>query len=104
MVLVLALLSAVGRARAQAPTNGYATYALHNVAAADAGPRVEAALRGMGQVVVDRRTNSLYVRGAADAQQIAQRVVAQLDRRPGPPFTDRAPRRFAIGSIDDGAR
>ena len=89
MALVIALCGAAGRAHAQAPTNAYATYALRNVAASDAGPRVESALRGMGQVVVDRRMNRLYVRGGADAQQTAQQVLAQLDRQPAPPVTDR---------------
>ncbi|MEX2114074.1 MAG: secretin N-terminal domain-containing protein [Pirellulales bacterium] len=82
--LAVVVLGVVVVSQGQAPPGAYATYALRNIAAAEAGPRIDAALNGTGQAVADRRTNSVYVRGGPEAQRIAQQVVAQIDRaQPG---------------------
>jgi type II secretion system protein D len=85
--LAIARLGMVAWSRGQAPPEAYATYALRNVTAAEAGPRIEAAVNGGAQVVIDRRNNRLYVRGGAEARQIAQQIIAELDRPRQPPPT-----------------
>jgi type II secretion system protein D len=70
--------------RAPGSSDTNVTYAPRFAAAADISRRLEAALRGTAQVVADPSTNRVIVRGGAEAQRIAQLIVAQVDQPPRP--------------------
>lgn len=113
--LTTVLLCAAGRAQVQSTSAAYRTYALNYRRADEVGQKLDATLKGKALVVVDRRSNRVFVRGGDDAQRIAAQLVARIDQPPpappavqpaarfpsrAPPMSNRAtgvqPRRLAI--------
>lgn len=80
----LALGVAVWRLQAQETlTPGFRTYSLRHTSAAELAPQVRQALThaaGKPEIVIDKQSNSLLIRGGDDAHRLASQAIETLDR------------------------